>query len=158
MKQTLHTALTMMGALLIALSLSSCSDDQDTAYYLAGRWEGVIDDDRDQYSAVFYFNQYDDYSTSGTGWEYDSALDGYYYFNRSEAPFHWWVRDQRIIIQYDDYSDLRVILDSNVPQARYDDYMAGYFVNYDTGQRMAAFRLQQTAGNSKANNMGVEKE
>ena len=60
MKTTIKTLLFGLAALL-TLSLTSCDDDQDTAYYLAGEWRGTIYDGNDTYDATFYFNQYDDF-------------------------------------------------------------------------------------------------
>ena len=114
---------------LLATTLTSCtSDDQDTAYYLAGEWQGYIQDDRQQYAVVFRFYQEDDFATYGTGWETDRG-----WYDYSEAPFHWWVRNGEIYIQY-------------------DDYMQGYFVDDITGETLAEYRLRQTYGNSKQTN------
>lgn len=133
---------------LLATTLASCtSDDQDTAYYLAGEWQGYIQDDRQQYAVVFRFYQEDDFATYGTGWETDRG-----WYDYSEAPFHWWVRNGEIYIQYDDYSNRRVVLDGNIPLSRNDDYMQGYFVDDITGETLAEYRLRQTYGNSKQTN------
>ena len=133
MKTTIKTLLFGLAALL-TLSLTSCDDDQDTAYYLAGEWRGTIYDGNDTYDATFYFNQYDDFSTSGTGWETDRG-----WYNYSQAPFHWWVRSGEIFIQYDDHTAVRVWLK-----------MHGFFVDDVTGETLAEYNLYQTAGNSKA--------
>ncbi|MFW5513678.1 MAG: hypothetical protein ACOCOY_07275, partial [Prevotella sp.] len=93
MKKVIQTLALGLTALL-TLGLTSCDDDQDTAYYLAGQWHGSIYDGNRSYDATFYFYQYDDYSTSGTGWETDRG-----WYNYSQAPFHWWVRNGEIFIQ-----------------------------------------------------------
>lgn len=153
MKQTFNTIFLLMAIACLGLTLTSCTDDEDIAYYLAGKWEGEIDDGEDVYQVTFYFNQSDDYSASGTGWEYDNG-----WFSSSETPFHWAVRNEQIIIQYDDYSGVRVVLDSNVPLSRYDDHMEGYIVNDYTGEDMAQFYLNQVYGNSKQDSFDAEKE
>ena len=86
----------------------------------------------------------DDHSTSGTGWETDRG-----WYNYSQAPFHWWVRNGEIFIQYDDNSNLRVWLKGNIPHSRYDDEMHGFFVDDRTGETLAEYDLYQTMGNGK---------
>lgn len=143
MKKVIQTLALGLTALL-TLGLTSCDDDQDTAYYLAGQWHGSIYDGNYNYDATFYFYQYDDYSTSGTGWETDRG-----WYNYSQAPFHWWVRNGEIFIQYDDNSNVRVWLKGNIPHSRYDDEMHGFFVDDRTGETLAEYDLYQTMGNSK---------
>lgn len=143
MKKVIQTLALGLTALL-TLGLTSCDDDQDTAYYLAGQWHGSIYDGNRSYDATFCFYQYDDYSTSGTGWETDRG-----WYNYSQAPFHWWVRNGEIFIQYDDNSNLRVWLKGNIPHSRYDDEMHGFFVDDRTGETLAEYDLYQTMDNGK---------
>ena len=143
MKKVIQTLALGLTALL-TLGLTSCDDDQDTAYYLAGQWHGSIYDGNRSYDATFYFYQYDDYSTSGTGWETDRG-----WYNYSQAPLHWWVRNGEIFIQYNDNSNLRVWLKGNIPHSRYDDEMHGFFVDDRTGETLAEYDLYQTMGNGK---------
>ncbi|MGI6222570.1 MAG: hypothetical protein ACOYJG_03055 [Prevotella sp.] len=144
MNKTLSSIALGLSALM-ALSLSSCtSEDQDTAYYLAGEWDGYIYDGSDEYAATFYFEQENDFATYGTGWETDRG-----WYDYSQEPFHWWVSNGEIFIQYDGYSNRRVVLDGNIPLSRDDDYMRGYFVDDITGETLAEYQLSQTYGNSK---------
>lgn len=139
----------LLGVWLMAM-FSSCVRDEDVAYYLAGVWEGTVD----EYSVTMEFYQDDVYTSSGTGWEIDRG-----WYSMSKAPFRWWVKDGDIYIQFDDRSNRRVVMDGNIPLARTDDYMRGYFVDYYTGERLAYYNLRQVYGNSKVDNgrFGAEK-
>lgn len=141
--------LTLM-VIMAAFTLGSCTDDdQDTAYYLAGAWQGQINDGNETYDVHMYFNQDNWTDTYGTGWESDNG-----WYSSSQAPFHWRVVDGYIHIVYDDGSRMHVVL-SDAPMDRHDNYMNGSIVDYYTGQTVARFWLSQTMGNSKKQNVNT---
>lgn len=68
--------------IMAAFTLGSCTDDdQDTAYYLAGAWQGQINDGNETYDVHMYFNQDNWTDTYGTGWESDNG-----WYSSSQAP------------------------------------------------------------------------
>lgn len=136
---TLITAVTMMA--LGSATLTSCNDDQEIAYYLAGEWQGeitsVMTNERFNVTMFFDQNANDYYSTSGTGYEVDWGWQG----RSSRMAFTWYVRNRGIRINYQDRTRVIAEWDQLPYNANPGQRFSGYFVDWDTGETLAEFYL-----------------
>ena len=139
----LSAFLPMSLVVLLTMTVTSCqSDDEKLAYYLDGVWSGNILSGSRTYDATIEFVQNDYYSDYGYGYEYDS---GWQYGRITKTYFKWWVRNGNIYLEYEDAPGRYIVLRYNYLPTSNSLYvtMNGYFVDYDSGEPIAEFRLKK---------------
>lgn len=146
-----HITTTIL-TIMVALCLTSCDEDVDTAYDLNGIWEGTIYGDYyyDRYGGAVATTSWDtqiefvqngDFSKGGDGTELDYNQDT---GEVTLSEFTWTVRNGRIYMSYDDgyqivINDYELYTVANTPRFR------GYFLDWDTGEQLASFNLIKTS-------------
>ena len=133
-----------MMMLMAMMTMTSCERDSDAdlAYDLEGVWQGSIQGNyysyrrgSNDYDTEISFTRRDSYG--GTGYEIDyNYRTGRYIRNY----FDWTVRNNRIILDYDDGYSV-IVHDYEVYSVRGVLRLKGYFQDYDTGEDLAYFDL-----------------
>lgn len=152
MKRYLTHISTTILTVMTALCLISCDKDVDTAYDLAGIWEGTILGDfyYDRYGGAvatttwntqIEFIQNGSFSTGGSGREVDYNPDTGF---NSFTTFTWEVRNGRIYMSYSDGYQI-VINDYEMYTFANKPYFRGYFTDWTTGEQIASFNLAKTS-------------
>lgn len=136
---------TLLSIVLIALStiaLSSCDQDEITAYNLDGVWTGDINTSNSHIYSTFYFCKTGD--TSGIGYERDQ--EGWISSSRTE--FTWYIENGKIHMDYG-REGIYVIDYGNLPNSsNTGEIFSGIFVDYKSGKEIATFDLTKKSNNS----------
>jgi len=131
--------MTMLVMAFLFVGMTSCErDDEDIAWNLSGSWDGTITSYTNgrTYSATINFNQYGN-SNHGDGYEYDGT-----WRYATGIGFDWAVENGCIYLDYDDNS--HIIMDYDYMPSGYEgDVLKGYFIDYETGERLAYFYLEK---------------
>ncbi len=151
MNKTTHYLRLALMAIVAAVAMASCTDDDtQQAYDLNGYWQGSIEGDYysdryggyDSWDTEIWFVQDGDFASGGYGREIDyNRRTGHAY----DVEFDWEVQGGRILLDY--YDGYRVIIrDYELYHVGSGQRFRGYFDDYDTGRTLAAFDLVKIGG------------
>lgn len=136
---------TLLSIVLIALStiaLSSCDEDEITAYNIDGVWTGYITDTNlEKTYSTFFFCKTGD--TSGYGYERDQ--DGW--ISSSKTRFTWSIKNGNIYMDYGSEGIYVIDYDDFPNSSSIGETFSGIFVDYESGERTARFDLTKKSNN-----------